>query len=284
MDGPRLDALSGEPTVVVASRQARPNRPRDGCPFCVGGVESPQPYQVRWFPNRWPALPGDVCEVVLYSPDHRASWSSLPVDQATRVVDLWARRSAALGARADVDYVLVFENRGDEVGATIDHPHGQIYAYDHVPPRPRHELDHGDVVAGLGPDAPGDRLVARVGSWRSWVPWASGWPYGLVLAPEAPVADLPSLDDGSRRDLAELLVDAVGRLERHLGDRVPYMFWIHQRPFDGGDWDRAWVHLHLCPLWREPGTARYVAAAELGAGVLFNPVDPTDAADALRRA
>jgi UDPglucose--hexose-1-phosphate uridylyltransferase len=294
----RLDPLSGTPVVVVASRQDRPNqpglgeRPHDGsidgpdpgCPFCPGGLEAPEPYAVRAFPNRWPALPGGTCEVILYSPDHDLDWAGLSADQAGAVVDLWAQRSAALGARPEVAYVLVFENRGAEVGATIAHPHGQIYAYDQVPPLPRTELDHGDVEAGLGPDAPGDRLVARVGSWRSWVPAAAGWPFELVLAPDEPVADLPSLDATGRQALADLLGDAVARLERALGAPVPYMWWLHQRPFDGGHWPRAWLHLHLCPWWRSPGVARHVAAAELGGGVLFNPVDPAAAALTLRRA
>lgn len=287
----RLDPLSGTPVVVVASRQDRPNRADDraggpdaDCPFCPGGLEAPDPYQVRAFPNRWPALPGDTCEVVLYSPDHGIDWAGLSPERAAAVVELWAERSAALGARPDVAYVLVFENRGAEVGATIAHPHGQIYAYDQVPPRARTELDQGDPRAGLGPDAPGDRLVHGVGSWRAWVPLAAGWPYEMVLAPDRPIPDLPSVDPAGRQALADLLRDAVARLGRFFGAPVPYMWWIHQRPFDGGDWPRAWIHLHLCPLWRSPGTARYVAAAELGGGVLFNPIDPAAAAGHLRRA
>ena len=99
---------------------------------------------------------------------------------ARRVVDLWAERSAALGARDDVAYVLVFENRGAEVGATIPHPHGQIYAFDAVPPAPATE------ARPLSPTrAPpeGDRHVADVGGWRAWVAWASTWPFDLRLAP-----------------------------------------------------------------------------------------------------
>ncbi len=128
------------------------------------------PTRCAAFPNRWPAMPGGVCEVVLYSPDHDASLATLDHEQARAIVDLWAARSAALGARADIDYVLVFENRGAEVGATISHPHGQIYGFDLVPPRALAELETGDALAGLGPDAPGDRLVATSGHWRAWVP------------------------------------------------------------------------------------------------------------------
>lgn len=280
----RVDPLTGDLTHIVARRQDRPNLPAVGCPFCPGGLEAPEPYDVRSFTNRWPALDGDRAEVVLYTSDHDASFASLGVAGARKVVDLWAERTAALGARGDVDYVLVFENRGPEVGATIAHPHGQIYGYDVVPPRARVELDRGDASVALGPDAPGDRLVTVQGAWRAWVPWAATWPYELVVAPEQPVPDMPSLSSSSRDELSAVLVDALGRLDRLFDEPMPYMLWFHQRPTDGGDWPSAWLHAHVVPIHRSAGTPRFVAAAELGGHVYFNPVDPDDAAQALRDA
>ncbi len=284
MAGYRIDPLTGDTVAVVSSRQQRPNQPEADCPFCPGGLEAPEPYQVRAFPNRWPSLPGRTCEVVLYTPDHDAAFSTLGVTQAAAVVDLWAERTATLGARDDVAYVLVFENRGAEVGATISHPHGQIYAFDRIPPRALVELGEGDPVAGLGPAAPDDRLVTRSGSWRAWVPWAAGWPYALVVAPDQRAPDLPSLDADSRRDLAATLVDGLARLDRLFAAPMPYMLWFHQRPFDGRDWPSAWVHAHIAPFLRRQATPRFVAAGELGSGVMFNPVDPVDAARELREA
>src|SRR4029079_2547852 len=93
---------------VVGGRQARPNLPSAGCPFCVGGLEAPADYDVPWFANRWPAMDGERCEVVLYTPTHDASFSSLAPAEARKVVDLWGDRTAELGERDDVDYVLVF--------------------------------------------------------------------------------------------------------------------------------------------------------------------------------
>jgi UDPglucose--hexose-1-phosphate uridylyltransferase len=281
----RLDPLTGDRALIVASRQARPNLPASGCPFCPGGLEAPEDYDVRAFPNRWPPLPDGRAEIVLYTPRHDASFADLSSVEARRVVDLWAERTASLGGRPDVDYVLVFENRGPAVGATISHPHGQIYGFDAVPPRPRTELEQGDVLAALGPAAPGDRLVASAGAgWRAWVPWAATWPYELLLAPDRPVPDLPSLDGDGRTALGELLVDVVGRLDRLFGAPMPLMAWFHQRPFDGASWPNAWLHLHIAPLLRAPDTQRFVAAGELGSRVWFNPVDPLDAAEQLRGA
>ena len=281
----RVDPLSGDRTWIVGSRQSRPNLPPDGCPFCPGGREAPEPYEVRWFPNRWPPLPDGRAEIVLYTPRHDASFADLSTSEARQVVDLWAERTAALGARDDVAYVLVFENRGPAVGATIAHPHGQIYGLDEVPPRAERELLAGDAPAGLGDEAPGDRLVASAGGgWRSWVPWAATWPYELLLAPETQVPDLPSLDPVEREGLATLLIDTVDRLDRLFDEPMPFMAWFHQRPTDGGEWPTAWLHLHVAPLLRAPGVPRFVAAGELGSGVWFDPVDPADAAARLRAA
>lgn len=281
---PRIDPLGGEPTVIVASRQSRPNLPPDECPFCPGGLEAPNDYDVRWFPNRWPPLPEGRAEVVLYTPDHNATFHSLGVAGARRVVDLWAERTEVLSRRPEVAYVLIFENRGPQVGATIAHPHGQIYAYDRVPPKPAAELSAGnpDAVGPGAAGAEGERLVSQVGGWQSWVPHAAQWPFELVVAPLDHIDDLPSLDGDGRHDLAGVLVETLGRLDGLFDAPMPYMLWFHQRPFDGGQWPAMRVHAHIVPLWRDHNVQRFVAAAELGAGIYFNPVDPVDAARRLR--
>jgi UDPglucose--hexose-1-phosphate uridylyltransferase len=275
----RTDEHSGLRTFVVDSRQDRPNLPATGCPFCPGGLEAPDDYETRWFTNRWPAMPGERCEVILYTPQHDATFWSLGTGGARRVVDLWSDRTASLGARPDVEYVLVFENRGAEVGATIAHPHGQIYAFGFVPDLPLQELLRG---GGLG--EPGDRLVATAPGWRAWVPEAPVFPYAVRLAPTEQVPDLPSLDDTGRDGLARLLVDVLARFDRLFAAETPYMLWIHQRPFDDRDWPGARLHVEIVTPWRAPRVLRYVAAGELGSGVYFNPVDPEAAAQALRDA
>ena len=279
MSDVRVDPLTGETVVVVGERQGRPNLPTDDCPFCPGGLEAPEPYDVRWFVNRWPPLPGERGEIVLYTPEHDASLGSLSVEQAERVIELWAERTVALGARNDVAYVLVFENRGPEVGATIPHPHGQIYAFDSVPPSPLRELENEDCA--LCSDDGADRVVCSGRGWRAWVPYAATWPYALLVAPEQHVADLPSAKP-TWRGAAEVLVDALARLDRLFGAPMPYMFWWHQRPTDGGDWPMAHLHAHVAPLYRKPKTPRFVASGELGSGIFFNPVAPEEAAAALR--
>lgn len=274
----RVDPVLGTRVHVVGARQARPNLPSSGCPFCVGGLEAPDPYDVRVFTNRWPAMGPDRCEVVLYSPEHDATFWSLGTAGVRKVIDLWAERTTALGARDDVDFVLCFENRGPEVGATIAHPHGQIYAYDHVPERPLRLLRGGWV-----PEAESsDRFVAAHGSWFAYVPEAPTYPVAVTLAPRTRVPDLAAMGSADRDDLAALLVDVLQRLDGLFERPLPYMMWLNQRPTDGGAWPEAWFHIELVSPWRRAGVARFIAAAEVAGGEYFNPVAPEDVATALR--
>ncbi len=275
----RVDADLGTIVHVVGSRQARPNLPSVGCPFCVGGLEAPEPYDVRWFSNRWPAMDGDRCEVVLYTSDHDATLPSLGVSGVRRVVDLWAERTAELGARDDVDYVLAFENRGAEVGATIAHPHGQIYAYDHVPQRQARRL-----CAGWTPDPhPGERLVTECSGWRAWVPFAPTFPLAVEVAPVERLADLPSMGDADRNALSAMLVDVFGRLDALFDQPLPYMMWLNQRPTVGDGYDDAWFNIEIVSPWRSAGVQRFIASAEVASEEFFNPVIPEDLAGRIRR-
>lgn len=277
----RIDPVTGTVVHVVATRQNRPNRPTHGCPFCVGGIESPDPYVVRSFVNRWPSFPDDRCEVVLYGSEHDATLADLGPERARLVVDLWASRTAALGAREDVAYVLCFENHGADVGATMPHPHGQLFAYPEVPPTAARTLARLADGAPMLEDAP-ERVVIDRDGWRAWVPYASAYPHHLRLAPIEIAPDLPSLDDAQRDGLASVLVDILGRVQRLFDPPMPYMFWWVQRPTDGLDWPGAWVHLELVSPWRAQSIPRHIAAGEVGGGVLINPVDPDDVAASLR--
>lgn len=278
----RIDPLTGAWVIVTPWRQDRPNKPAGPCPFCPGGLEAPGPYDVRCIANRWPALPDGRHEVVLHSPRHAATFRELGAPGAARVIEVWSERTARLGARDDVSYVFVFENRGQAIGATIDHPHSQILALRSVPPIPLAELGEGGCELCLPPAD--DLTVARHPSWLARVPWAPSWPYEMVIAPHPHLADLPTAGRAVRAELGLVLVESLARLERVLGQAEPYLLWIHQRPADGRDWPGAHLHLHLAPVLRAPGTIRHLAAAEVGAGVFFNPVDPPAAAAALRSA
>ncbi len=298
----RFDALTGAWVAIVGDRQDRPNQPVVGCPFCVGGLEAPDPYTVRSFPNRWsPLVPGPAidlaapavddpfarrpargaAEVVLYTSEHVGSLATIGPAAVRAVVDLWAERTEALLARDEIAYVLVFENRGAEVGATISHPHGQIYGFPTVPPLPRREAEiasaRGCPLCTVVPAEveTATRVVFDGGDWVTHVPFAAGHPFATVVAPRRHVNDVASLDEAGRDGLAAALVDIVGRYDRIYDTPLPYLMWIHPGVH---------LHVHFAPLHRAPGVLRYVASAEVGAEMLFNPVAPETAAARLRRA
>ena len=189
---------------IVESRQSRPNLPSDQCPFCVGGLEAPQPYNIKSFKNRWPAMADDRCEVVLYTSEHNSSIAELSVNQVKEIVDLWTLRASSLMSRHDVQSVLIFENRGREVGATIDHPHCQIYAFDHVPQRTLQRLS-----SKWHPDSDLERRIIEINGWAAWVISAPIYPISIEIAPLTRVANLSSLTEAERINFAVILKNVL---------------------------------------------------------------------------
>jgi UDPglucose--hexose-1-phosphate uridylyltransferase len=276
----RFDPFTETSVHIVADRQNRPNLPSSGCPFCVGGLEAPEDYSVRTFPNRWPALDAGYCEVVLYSPQHDARLSTLSTKNIVELVDVWAQRTTALQELPNGECVVIFENNGAEIGATIPHPHGQIYAFDHVPQRVAAQLKNNWV-----PDAdPGDRLILERDGWRLWAEYAAVHPVTIRLAPTTRVADLPSLTPEVRQSLAPVLHEVFSALDNLFEDLPPYMMWWNQAPRTRSDWPDAWLNMEIISPWRANGVPRYIAGVEVATGEYFNPVDPADVARRLRDA
>ena len=189
--------------------------------------------------------------MVCFTSDHDASFATLSPHRVRTVIDVWADRTVELGARDDVEHVFCFENRGQEIGVTLHHPHGQIYAYPYVPARTRDLLAQAQahhVRTGrlLGADildaelADGSRVVIRGRYWTAYVPYAARWPVEVHLAPNRDVPDLASLDAAERDELATVYLDLLGRLDRFYatddGDRIdlPYIAAWHQAPATGG--------------------------------------------------
>ena len=274
----RTDTYLGTVVHVVADRQNRPNLPIAGCPFCVGGLEAPEQYSVRSFPNRWPALEEGYCEVVLYSPNHDATFGTLTTDEALSVVNLWAQRTQALREMPNGEYVIVFENRGAEIGATISHPHGQIYAFDHVPPRPARMIAAGwePVVASA------EHLILEVDGWRVFSEYAAVYPVSVRIAPIHRIADLADMNAVDRAILAATLVRVFTALDALFDAPLPYMMWINQAPRTRDDWPDAWFNIEIVSPWRAQGLPRFIAGVEVASGEFFNPVDPADVAARLR--
>lgn len=299
-------------------RQERPHLPAvDHCPFCpsVRDAASEVPagdWQVAVFDNRFPALqtppatPGVVptsfssvapavgrCEVILYSPRHDGSIADLDAAQIERLVDVWAERTIALGAEPEIHYVYVFENRGTEVGVTLTHPHGQLYALPFLPPRPRREIDAAERhLATTGAclqcrvldeeRAAGIRVVFEHAGWLAICPFYSRFPYEVQLLPAAHRSDLPSLLRSERAGLASSLQRLVRAYDRLWDEPMPYMMLVLQRPTDGRRYDGLHLTVSFLPIRRAADRLKYLASVEIGAGLFLLDVPPESAADRLR--
>ena len=216
----------------------------------------------------------DRCEVVLYTSEHNSSLAELSVNEVKEIVDLWTLRASSLMSRHDVQSVLIFENRGREVGATIDHPHCQIYAFDHVPQRTLQRLSSKWL-----PDSDLERRIIEINGWAAWVISAPIYPISIEIAPLTRVANLSSLTEAERINFAVILKNVLQRIDQLFEDKAPYMMWINQ---DAKNSPKSWLNVEIVSPWRDKNVSRYIAAAEVATGEFFNPVNPEDLAKKLR--
>ena len=273
----RVDKYTGIRVHIVSARQDRPNSPTTDCPFCVGGLEAPSEYIVKSIANRWPALDPGVCEVVLYSSQHDASLVSIKPSGIKSVVDLWAHRTEQLQQQDGIKHVLIFENRGAQVGATIQHPHGQIYAFDHVPAR-QHRL----LSAQWSPDTSTQAYeIVSNSDFVVYAQHASIHPVSLVVAPRERIATVCELSDTQRISFSEILHQTFSALDLLFDEPIPYMMWINQNA-DTAKYKNPWMHMEIVSPWRARNVLRFIAAAEVSTEEYFNPVDPADVAQRLR--
>ena len=294
----RHDALVDEPVIIAGHRQTRTHLPpSDACPLCPSRpperlTEVPaEDYEVVVFENRFPSFanPGRA-EVVCFTSDHGASFADLPTERARLVIDAWADRTAELSARPDVAQVFVFENRGEAIGVTLHHPHGQIYGYPFVTPRTRRMLDVAGRRGERDRDLVGERLdVERAGPrvvltgerWTAFVPEAARWPIEAHLVPHRFVPDLAGLDAGERGELAILYPELLRRFDRFHGRPIPYIAAWHAAPVREGR-DLLRLHLQLFTIQRAPDRLKYLAGSESAMGAFINDLVPEETARRLR--
>jgi UDPglucose--hexose-1-phosphate uridylyltransferase len=307
----RHDALTDRWIGVSPARNARPQSHGAApaavtptCPLCIGGPELPFPYEAAVFENRFPTLLADppapptlewatapsqgACEVVLYTSTHTGSLATLTARELARVVAIWTDRSQALWSDPGNRYVLIFENRGEDVGATLSHPHGQIYALGHLPSLAHDRLralttyrdQHDtcltcDVVAR--DLAATQRVLLTNDSFVVGVPFAPNWPFEIhVRARRHGARRLTDLDTAERRDLAAALRDVVTRYDQLYERPLAYLMACHEAPSDvdgapASDWHLAFEFL---PPNRGPDRLKVRATVETAAGFFINDTVP----------
>jgi UDPglucose--hexose-1-phosphate uridylyltransferase len=314
----RHDPVLDEWVVIAAHRQDRTFLPpAEQCPLCPSAgtrlTEIPAAdYDVVVFENRFPSLASNVpplaegggllvrrpgtgrCEVLCYTSDHGASFWRLPPWRLRTIAAVWVDRTLELSRLAGVEYVFCFENRGEEIGVTLSHPHGQIYAYPFVPPRvaralrsaERHRRRTGgclfcDLLAAEL--AAGERVVSAGPRFVALVPWAAHWPFEVHVYPRRHVPDLAALSDDERDELVALHADVLRRFDGLFDRPAPYIAAWQQAPVSVGR-DLAHLSLQVLTARRSSSKLKYLAGSESGAGVFVNDVVPEQAAELLRRA
>jgi UDPglucose--hexose-1-phosphate uridylyltransferase len=299
--GTRWDPLAGEWVVIAAARQDRTFLPpADQCPLDPSRPGHPteipaSSYDVAVFENRFPSLaePLGRCEVVCFTSAHDSSFAALSPRRVRTVLEAWIDRTLALSALPGTKQVYCFENRGEEIGVTLHHPHGQIYAFPFVAPKLAQMVaqaalyDGGnlfdDLVAAEISD--GVRVVTRNEHWIAFVPQAARWPYEVRIFPTVRVPDLPVLGADARAAFGPLYLDVLRRFDALFDRPAPYIAAWHQAPVgDSEARNRFAAHLQVLSVRRAAGKLKYLAGTESGMGVWINDIVPEQAAQQLREA
>jgi UDPglucose--hexose-1-phosphate uridylyltransferase len=317
----RQDVLTGDWVSIAAARQNRVFLPPANLdPLAPQTPDNPSEvpdlYDVAVFENRSPSFgpalgddPGaphgldDLaqlglgrertsvgrCEVVCFSPEHEGSFGTQTESRARTVIEAWADRTAELSTLPGIQQVFPFENRGEAIGVTLHHPHGQIYAYPYVTPRTQRMLDAAD---RLGPrlfadllefERSSDRVVLAGEHWTAFVPFAARWPLEVHLVPHRHVPDFAATDDEQRAELAPLYLRLLRGLDAVYDSPTPYIAAWHQAPVNVGR-QALRLHLQLTSPRRAADRLKYLAGSESAMGAWIGDIPPEVSAERLRKA
>ncbi len=311
----RFNPLTKDWVMIASHRQNRPQMPKDWCPFCPGSGKVPDNFTVYKYDNDFPALsqnppvPDDVatdlykvkesygkCEVILYSPEHTVTLPELSVPHIRELVDLWTDRFCELKKDEKIKYIFIFENRGDVVGVTMPHPHGQIYGYSYIPKKLEVEIasskEHFEETGKclfcdiLKEEMDcGKRIIIENEDFVTFLPFFTDYPYGVYIAAKEHIQNLSQFSDRQKDNLAKILKETAGTLDTLFGYPFPYMMCMHQDPVNSEDCsDYFHFHIEFFPPMRAADKQKFNASSETGAWAACNPTAPEEKAEELRQA
>ena len=280
----------------------------------AGGHQNPKYTDTFVFMNDYAALKPDVppaseddqgllqaesesgeCRVLCFSPRHDLTLARMDVPSIRKVVDLWTAQTEELGARHDIGYVQVFENRGAMMGASNPHPHGQIWASQSLPDELVVELagqqaylaEHGTRLLSAYAEleiACGERVVVENEHFVAVVPFWAVWPFETLLLPKQPTSRFADLDDQARTSLAAILHDVTSTYDQVFNVSFPYSMGFHPAPPDGQEHPEWQFHAHFFPpLLRSATVRKFMVGFELLASPQRD-ITPESAAETLRQA
>lgn len=310
----RYDPLTNDWIMIASHRQNRPQMPKDWCPFCPGSGKVPDDFDVLEYDNDFPALsqnppvPDDVaaglyktapchgkCEVILYSKEHTVTLPELPLPHVRKLVDLWCERHNIISADEKIKYVFIFENRGDVVGVTMPHPHGQIYGYPFIPKKlelecasmKKHKKETGKcLICDMMETEISEkkRIIFENEDFVVFIPFFSAYPYGLYIVSKAHKQYITEFTEREKDNLAAAIKNAAGTLDSLFDYTFPYMMCMHQAPVNSGDVSDFHFHIEFYPPMRSRDKQKFNASSETGAWAHCNPTCPEEKAEELRAA
>lgn len=300
----RYNPLLNTYTMVAGNRQNRPHLPKEVCPFCPGSGKVPNEYSMLVYDNDFPVLSQQPqiideqhsffkskqaygkCEVILYSHHHDKHLFQLPLSQVNKLITIWQERTIALSQDANVQYVFPFENRGEEVGVTIHHPHGQLYAYSWVPAKIETELRNcqqyflkqgnnlfDDLIEAE--QAAQQRIIFENDSFICVIPYFTDYPYGVFIIAKQSIISLSDFSEKQNEDLARCIKNITGAFEFLFARPFPYMMCVHQASCNNTiflEQEKYYrFHIEFYPPLRAADKIKWLASSETGAGAAANP-------------
>ncbi len=302
----RWDPFQKEYIITATHRQGRTHKPpKDYCPFCP--EEDPdfqkdltRDFDIAVVKNRFPSLTDDpptpqvisselyqvkkaegLCEVVLFTPEHDGVMSEKPVRKFLKLVKVWKDRYEELGSEDFVDYVFIFENKGEEVGVTLEHPHGQIYAYPFVPPMIERELESSEEYLEKENEclfcrvlekerSEEERIVAKNDSFTAFIPFYARYTYEVHVYANEHIPSISSFGEKEEKDLAQILKELLMRYDGLFDFEFPYVMAMHQKPTVEGAEEYSHFHIEFYPPYRTENKLKHLAGSEIGAGTYIN--------------
>jgi UDPglucose--hexose-1-phosphate uridylyltransferase len=302
---------------VAANRQTRTFFPPDNfCPLCPtkeGEFTSEIPvesYEIAVFQNKFPAFTSDCeslpqddfyltteakgeCEVVVYSPDHKATLTDLSILEIENLIKVWANRFSELGKQEHIKYVYIFENKGREIGVTLPHPHGQIYSFPFVPPIPERELKAAEKYWQANHKCLFCEILQKESSYKAriiienkdflaFIPFYARWPYETHIYSKRHINAITDFDVIEQKSLASLLKQLLKAFDSLWQKSFPYIMLMHQKPTDGKNYDFYHFHIEFYPPYRTQDKLKYLAGVEAGCGVFLNDSEAEEKATELK--
>ncbi|NQT66353.1 MAG: galactose-1-phosphate uridylyltransferase [Actinobacteria bacterium] len=315
----RHNPILNEKVAYATKRQERTfHPPKDYCPLCPTRdkefiTEIPnKTYDIVVFENKFPTfiekpLKPDlefthpymlkeskgICEVICYLEEHDKYLEDQPINKIKNLIKVWADRYYFLGNKDFIKYVFIFENKGKEIGVTLSHPHGQIYAFSYIPPVLKKELENSkryyrrnnsclhcqiikEEINGK------ERIVIQNEDFIAFIPYYARWPYEVHLYSLRHIGSICDLNDNEIFSLSQILKNLINKYNALFNFRMPYVMIVHQIPTDGKDYPYYHLHFEFYPPYRTKNKLKYLAGCELGAGTFINDTLPEERAAELR--